>query len=281
MKKILVPTDFSLCASNAINFAVQSSRIFPSEITIIHVMELMNSVYGDYTGITVDYSGLLRSNAEEELATLKKQLLSEQSVSVGTAIYEAPVGENIVKAAIDKSADFVLMGTTGASGLKEKLWGSQSGMVIGKSTIPVLVIPEGYHWKKPEKILLATNNFEQDKSLLKLLMELVVLYDASLHIVVFTDDKHDNALTFFEHAHKIGVYKEFIREAYGYEVTANHIYGTELDEVLEDYVKTNEIDILAMITHKRKLFDRLFHPSLTKKMSFHTKIPLLAIPALT
>ena len=56
MKQILVPTDFSTCANNAVDFAVQSAKILPVEITILHAFELKGNIYTDYMGVNKEFN---------------------------------------------------------------------------------------------------------------------------------------------------------------------------------------------------------------------------------
>jgi nucleotide-binding universal stress UspA family protein len=172
------------------------------------------------------------------------------------------------------------MGTLGASGIKEKLWGSRTAAVIGKATVPVMAIPINYTWKKPQKILFATNQFEKDPAILDYIFELADLYMASIQVAVFTDEDEDKAGTFLDHTNRIDEYGKFLRKAYNEEtLTSAHLYGKNFDEVLQDFIKENNIDILIMVTYPHGFWNRLFNPSKTKRMSYHTTIPLLAIQA--
>lgn len=172
------------------------------------------------------------------------------------------------------------MGTLGAGGMKEKLWGSKTAAVIGKTNVPLMVIPFYYGWKKPEKFLLATNHFEKDPAILEYLFEMADLYMAQVQVAVFTDEDDDKAETFLAHRRTTPQYEKILKEQYNEEtLTATNIFGKEFEETLQKHIEENEIDILAMVTYPRSFWDRLFHPSMTKRMSYHTKIPMLAIPA--
>ncbi|HRP54789.1 universal stress protein [Agriterribacter sp.] len=58
-----------------------------------------------------------------------------------------------------------------------------------------------------------------------------------------------------------------------------YLSGNDFENAIEQYINTNGIKLLAMVTYQRSFFERLFYPSISKKMSYHTKIPLLVIPA--
>jgi nucleotide-binding universal stress UspA family protein len=280
MKRILVPTDFSDCASNAIDFAVQSARYLPVEITLLHVLEVKENVYTDYLGVNREFNETLLHDAEDRLNRLKKSLQEKSGIGVKTQISISPLTEAVLEAAAENKSDLIIMGTQGAGGLKEKLWGSRTASVIGKTRVPVLAVPFYYTWKKPEKLLFATNHFEKDPAILDYLFEMVDLFMAKVHVVVFTEEEGEKALALLEHTRKTPAFEKTLREKYNQpELTATHLFGEAFEESLQDFIKLNQIDILAMITYPRNFWDRLLHPSITKRMSYHTKIPLLAIPA--
>jgi len=280
MKRILVPTDFSACANNAVDFAVQSAKIFPVEVMLVHSFEVAGNTYTDYMGVNREFNQTLLHEANHEFARVKSVIKETENISVESYVSTTSLNESILGLANEKKIDFIVMGTSGASGLKEKLWGSKTAAVIGKSHVPVMAIPVDYKWKKPARILLSTNHFEKEPALLDFLFELAALYQAEVHVAVYTDEESDIAITFLEHARRIPEYENQLREQYKNDsIVVAHLYGKDFESALQDHIVQNDIDMLAMVTYQRKFPDNLFHPSLTKKMAYHTKIPLLAIPA--
>lgn len=279
MKKILVPTDFSKCASNATNFAAESARILPAEITLLHSIEMTDNSYSDYLGVNKEYKQSMLNDVKEKLSILKESVEKSGKVPVDTLVSTDALQEAITKASEEKKFDFIIMGTQGASGA-EKLWGSTTAATIGKSTIPVLAIPDDYTWKKPQKILLMTNHFEKDPTILDFIFELTDLYMANIQVAVFTDEDDDKAGIFLEHRERISGYGEFLKNLYNEEtLTSKHIYGENFEETLQKFIQEKQIDMLVMVTYQTKFWKRIFNPSKTKQMSYQTKIPLMAIPA--
>ncbi len=279
MKRILVPTDFSACASNAVDFAVQSAKILPVDVMLVHSFEVAGNTYTDYLGVNREFNQTLLNEVNHEFARVKSVIKETENVSVESYVSTTSLNESILGLANEKRIDFIVMGTSGASGLKEKLWGSKTADVIGKSHVPVMAIPVDYKWKRPARILLLTNHFEKEPALLDFLFELAALYHAEVDVAVYTDEESDIAVTFLEHARKIPEYQNQLREQYKNDsIVVAHLYGKDFESTLQDHIVQNEIDMLAMVTYQRKFPDNLFHQSITKKMAYHTKIPLLAIP---
>jgi nucleotide-binding universal stress UspA family protein len=280
MKRVLVPTDFSACADNAINFAVESASIVPLQITLLHSFEIIANVYTDYVGVNKEFNTTLLNEANSKLAKLKKEIEEKYGVPVDVVISTESLQEAISTTLQHTKFDAIVMGTLGASGIKEKLWGSRTANTISKSRIPVFAIPNDYKWKKPQKILLATNQFEKDPVILDFIFELAGLYMANVEVAIFTDKDDDKAGIFLHNNRQIVQYEKYLKETYKEEtLMPAHLSGEDFGQTLQDFIEKNEIDILVMVTYPMKYWNRIFKPSKTKRMSYHTKIPLLAIPA--
>lgn len=281
MKKILIPTDFSSCANNAINFAVQSAKIYPASIILLHAFEANSDVYTDYMGLEKEFHHSLLKDVEKKLEQVKESIEGTENVTVSIKIFRGTVREAVKETAIGENADLIVMGTFGASGMKEKLLGSKTASVIGCTDIPVISIPYDYEWKKPENILLATNRFEEDLNILNPVFELAHLYMARVEVAVFTDTDDDNAAAYMEHTRQLPRFEKMIKEQYSQnDLIVSHLYGTEFEDTLQKYIKEQLIDMLVMITYQKEdsFWNRLFNPSKTRRMSSHTSIPLMAIP---
>ena len=278
MKQIVVPTDFSKCADNAIDFAIQSAKILPAKVTLLHSFEINDNIYTDYMGVNREYNLSILNGVKEKLTQLKKNIEETDGIVVDTLISTSALQDTIAKSVNEKNADLIIMGTLGASGIKEKLWGSRTAAVIGKSDIPVMAIPIEYKWKKPQKILLATNKFEKEPAILDYLFELAGLYMAQVQVAVFTNVDNDKAALFLEHKNKIARYEKFLKETYNEGTLASvHLYGKDYQTTLQNFIRENNIDILVMVTYQRSFWERIFNSGMTKRMSYHTHIPLLAI----
>lgn len=86
LNKILVPIDFSACADNAVNFAVQSAKILPVEIVLMHAMDIRGSVYNDYLGVNKEYNQEILHDMKTKVAKLKRKIEENEGVLVSTHI---------------------------------------------------------------------------------------------------------------------------------------------------------------------------------------------------
>jgi nucleotide-binding universal stress UspA family protein len=142
MKKILVPTDYSACAANAVRYAIQLARRSRLAPVFFHVLRgsVAETVRADMPG-REDALALetekLRSHIEQQYRRLglKAGRLNLQvilSVSFRSALLDA---------LRDKRFSLVIMGTHGISNLRERLFGTNTEHVVAASPVPVLSVP--------------------------------------------------------------------------------------------------------------------------------------------
>jgi nucleotide-binding universal stress UspA family protein len=266
MKRILVPTDFSANADKAVNFAVQIAKRTGAEIAVIHAYENGGNIGKP-------------KEAAEKLELIKNSIAETERVNIITRLYTNSPVDSIINAVADVHADFIVMGTLGSSGIKEMIYGSRTGAVIGKSPVPVLAVPLLSEWDTPKKILLAINQFSAEHKEIDTVFSLASLFNASVQVAVFTDIADDFVEDYDEHEVKVATLRNQLKEKYpAIEIHAVHLSGRHFRESLQHWIDDNKINILVMLTHKRKFLESVFNSSMTKKMSYHSNIPLLAIP---
>lgn len=279
MKHILVPTDFSKTSEIAIDFAIHAAELLKAKITLLNSFEVAEGNYTDLMGVNREFTNDLINEAKIKLNDLRIGFMKKSEVDIQTAISVKPLADAINEVSEEGKVDLVIMGTLGATGLKTKLWGSHTSDVIGKTKIPVMAIPSDYKWKKPQNILLATRQFERNDEILDYLFEMTFLFSASVKTAVFTGNDQ-TAEVYVKHQQELQNYAEFLKNEYRDDTLSSvHLIGDSFEETLEDYISKNQVDLLTMITYQEGFWKSLFNPSLTKQMSFHTRIPLLVIPA--
>lgn len=279
MKHILVPTDFSSCANNAIDFAVQTAKLSNGDVTLLHVFEMDGDLYTDYMGVNKEFNDALLVDIRNKLQQQKDKIEDTEGVRVNTQLIKGYLKDSILLSITERHADLLVMGTLGASGIKEKLWGSKTASIINNTPIPLMVIPNEYVWNQPKKILLASNHFEKEPKILEAVFHLAGLFDAEIEVAIFTDEDDDKAISFVEHTRTTPQYEKALQEVFKIQnIKATHLYGKLFEDTLQEYIQQNDIDILSMITYHRNFWNQIFHPSITKRMSYHTKVPLLVIP---
>ncbi len=125
----------------------------------------------------------------------------------------------------------------------------------------------------------SVNDFTIKEKMTTPVFQLANLYNAAVQVAIFTDTDDDYVEDFDEHKKKISVFGNKLKEQFpNTEIFAVHLAGKHFRETLQNWLNENKVDMLVMLTHRRNLIGSIFNSSMTKKMSYHTNIPLLAIP---
>jgi len=280
MKKILVPTDFSANADKALEFAVQIARKAKATIVLVHACDLLELTFKDNLGLKKEYNRNLVKDAKEKLALYKDSIKETENVKVHVRLYKGLITDTILYAAKAHAADMIIMGTLGNASVKEKILGSKTAHVISKTNIPVLAVPLLSEWAVPSNILLAINNFNEGREpVVRPVLELAALFKAAVTVARFSAARSiaPHKLVTMERSGK-----NYARKLQSFSpqpgISFIQLDGSRFEKVMEKYITANHIDMIAMITHKRNFVKSIFRRSLAKKMSYHTSVPLLAIP---
>ena len=100
-----------------------------------------------------------------------------------------------------------------------------------------------------------------------------------MQVTVFTDERLADAADYINNRREIEHFTKSMQQKHpGLKIESTPVYGHNFEEALKAHIADNHTGILVMLTHKRSFLESLFHRSMTKKMSYHTNIPLLSIP---
>lgn len=280
MQKILVPTDFSNNALKAITYASEIAQKSGAVIYLLHVIEPainMVSMHADSSREEVvkeKSSELVLQH--QTLRGIFPDVKVVKHLSGGTPI------ASILNYAEKEKMDLIVMGTAGASGLKEFFMGSIAVGVIGKTKIPVLTVPASYEMEEPDAILLATNQFEKNKNILNKVVAISKLFSAAIHVVVFKDIDGDRNADLIYNEEQLNDYLQFLKGIFpGVVFKGELLEGEDFEITIDRYSNKNEVDVIAMITYPKSFLEKILRKSITKKMAFHSTIPILAIPAIS
>ena len=279
MKKILVPTDFSANAGKALEFGIKIAKRASAELVLMNSCNMVDTLVREKTVLEKKYNTAQEEATDLELAALKEDIEINHRIKVSTVVYGGPVISSIIHAVEETKADLLVMGTLGNSGIKEKVVGSITSAVIGKINIPLLAVPLMSEWTEPDKILMAINDFEQEIDAARPVFELAGLFNSKVLATVYANENVDVVKDYVENEWGLSDYTDRLKAKYSYTIIeAQELYGKKFKKAVESYIHENGVDILAMFTHKRNFVEEIFRKSVTRKMSYSTNIPMLAIP---
>lgn len=274
MKKILFPTDFSEVATNAFVHALEFAKIVQGEIVLLHTFELPvydNQFFPENYNVIFDSLQLSEFNMfKDEIPKLR--VIAEErkldKVKMSHKLMDGNLIYNIKKAIKEEKIDFVVMGTSGASGWEAFFLGTNAGSVITAIDVPVLSVPLDAKFKKIETIGFTTRYRAKDKKALKDVLKIAKKTGAKVRCLYVKTSNSDVPEATMKHWEK---------EFEGEPVIFSVIMSDDVKATILDFVLFKDIDILAMLTYKRNFFVELFKPSLTQKIANSFDIPILAM----
>lgn len=265
--KILVPTDFSDNANNALEFAKKIAKEKKASITLLYAFY---AVY-DFASQATEIIGQIEQDAKKELkkATDKGR---EEGLTFDYKIVQGTVATAVTSIALREEYDLIVMGTQGASGIKKALIGSNTGHVIKESKIPVLAVPANSDWGKETKISVALELEKEEEKYFKKLFS--ITQDLKLPYEFFhvkTDDSFEKEIEFK------GL-EVFLKEKYSDQhISFSVIDSKEVNKGIEQYLDQNPGAMLVMFSKNKTFFEYIFNKSTSVEMAYHTHVPLLVV----
>ncbi len=282
MKNILLPTDFSKNAWNAVCYAIE---LFKDEACTFYLMNTYTPHIAHSRFMAASVGGEIledaaRSQSEKGLANLISRIHTEFNnpkhkfrVRSSFSLLVDEIRESVDEFEID----LVITGTKGASGLEEIFMGSNTVRIIKTvKKCPVLAVPLNFKFKAPDEIAFATDfNRFYTQSELKPLLDMAKAFKAVIRIVHV---QHQiSALTELQ-KFNLSMLRKYLKEVEHYVHTVSEL--NSISRTLEVFSDELDIHLLAMLHYQHSYMENITRESVVKRMAFHTQIPLLVIPEL-
>ena len=272
MKKILVPTDFSEHAENALKIAAQLAKKYNGEIYLLHMIELP-------VDMTNPVGGTRTSDLPEALYFMKlaKKRFSEvlnspylEGLTVHETVQFHQAFDGIMEISKKYNCDFIVMGSQGATGFKEMFVGSNTEKVVRTSEIPVLVVKNDRPNFKINNFVFATNLSPESKNALKQAIEFATLMDAKLHLVfVNTANEFQTSIDTDNNLKKYLEGSSFNNYEF-------HVHNdSSVENGILNFAKKINADLVGMATHGRKGLSHFFNGSISEDLVNHANIPVV------
>ncbi|QNL51760.1 universal stress protein [Olivibacter sp. SDN3] len=275
IKSILVPTDFSENALSALKYAAVLAEKFDCKIHIAHAYTSFHSAFQGEEVNERDRQQV-ESEAKEEMENfIQRSLVNDQQINITSSLFKGDLLQAIEQWVREEQADLIIMGTKGASGLREKLLGSNSFDVAKSSSVPVIVVPLEIENFKLDQITFFTNYSDLDVQVLKRLNTLFGSKESSYKLVHIheVDDKPSNtALKMLqEWASLLG------RRVGLDQLSWELVHGKQSVTLVNEIAARYHTDLIALSLAEKTFFEQLFHKSLTKAVIHQPKTPVLLV----
>lgn len=274
MKKILFPTDFSEAANNAFVHALEFAKIVNGELVLLHTFELPiydSQFLPERYDVVFDSMQLTQFDMFKDEIPKLHAIAEERNlnhIKMSHRLMDGNLLYNIKKAIEEEKINFIVMGTSGATGWEAFFLGTNTGNVLTAVDIPVLSVPLESKFNKVETIGFTTRYRDKDKIALKQVIKIAKKTNAKVKCLYVKTSNSDVSTS---------TIKQWEEEFLGEPVQFSIIPSEDVQDTIIDFILFKDIDMLAMLTYKRNFFAELFKPSLTQKFSNKLNIPILAL----
>ena len=270
--KILLLTDFSENARNAIFFAIHAFPPEQYDYILLHGYPRIHTT----AEVTISLSEKMRVETNDALAREEKTINDQ----LGTALtfekiaYLGFLNEAVHYVAEEHKPDLVVMGTKGETGLPAILLGSHASSLIKATHLPLMIIPENARFNGFREVVLAADvETLKRPEHLDVLVELTDNFNSRLTVVNVVAEPGD-PLTRIEDAGS-----ELLEHFTDNQVTIDHVVDPRVEHGIAQYVHDHPCDLVVAVEKSRSFIVDLFHRSVSKQLALHAETPLLILHA--
>ncbi len=270
MKNILVPTDFSKCAGNAMKYALEIAQRTGATITVLYVVYPNEGVDNNmYDAFFIDDYVQQRLNGMKQwIKKFESPHLKEVKIDL-KCIIGFPIG-SICQTAIDLNTTLIVMGTVGATGLRGMLLGSTTGGVVSSSKVPVFVVPPKATFRNFARFAFATDfKLKVSNTTLKIMRELLNVQHTGLNIVCVLDEFTVRPSA--QEERKLSEKLDKIQHEFHY------LHNKNVEEAIHNFLESTECNGLVAVAHKHSWLRQIFVQSTTKNLAQQTTVPMLIL----
>ncbi|MEQ8477199.1 universal stress protein [Fulvivirga sp.] len=267
MKRILVPTDFSKIAYEALKFAHEISKAYEAEIVVLHVVELPRNLLWNYPFQDDIIKEMKKQANINYLQWVKK--VGSQNTNMEFHAVQNSVVPAINKFIKEEHIDLVVMGTQGTSGFSEFFIGSNTEKIVRFSKVPVFSIKKSVKISSIKNIIFPTELTLHESGLVNKVKELQADLKAHLHIV------YVNTPTNFKIGNEIDALMDDYINHYGFDNFSTHVVSDMFEQAgINAYAKDVSGALIAMGTHSRKGLSHFFMGSIAEDLVNHGEWPI-------
>ncbi len=270
MKRILVPTDFSEQAENALKVAAQIAKRNGSEIYVLNSLELPLHLASSSETSAMPESLFFIQLAKKHFEEILKKPYLEGLLIHDALIGHGEVYSDVREAVKEKNVDLVIMGSHGGNGFMEMFIGSNTEKVVRTSDVPVLVIKNEHSDFQINNFVYATDLSEECKNVFKKVQKITKIADAQLTLL-YVNTPNDFVTT-TEINKKI---KDFSKNT-DFENISVAIYNdTSVEKGILNFANEVNADLIGLGTHGRKGISHFFNGSISEDLVNHANMPVV------
>lgn len=269
MKHILVPCDFSEQSVNALKFAAQLQATSHSEIHLLHIVDLpflYDTVLMPALSFEEEKLQDLQSSAQKKLDSIALRV----EARVRTQVQLGSPSQKILEYITNNSISLVIMGTKGATGMRDIFIGSNTEKIVRASGVPVIAVKDDIRPRQIKNIVFPnTMDSDAHEDLLMKVKELQHSLHAHLHVVYI-----NTPLNFKEDTATRERLAHFAKRYMLRDFTTNIFNDVEEEKGIINFARMIDADMIAVGTHGRKGLAHLLSGSIAEDLVNHSKLPI-------
>lgn len=258
LKNVIIPVDFSEVSLNAARYAV--ALLKKQEQTHVLLYSMFEDL--DEAGTTAEY-----------LESLKKEFNEKGITSVETVKEQGDdFIDSLDRLAFQKAASLIVMGITGRSPLGQAFIGSHALKMAEKNVCPVLIIPPDAQFNEINNIAFTCDFKEVDAMPALFIKKMLDTFKANLHIINVDSEHYISLNESYESCQK--QIKEMLS---GYNPEFYFMRWHSFHEAINQFATDYHIDLILTIPKYHSMLSRILGGSHTKKLVYHSTVPVLAV----
>jgi nucleotide-binding universal stress UspA family protein len=271
MKTIIVPTDYSPAATNAVNYAADMALALKADLLLVHIYQLPLAV-AEVPLALVSVEEMQKTE-EERIATLKTDLehITSGKIKINTETRLGSIVDELENICSSTQPFAIVMGTVGLSAIERTLFGSTTLSVIKHLTWPVICVPKGKEYGAGiKKIGFACDLQDVETSTpFEQLTNFVKELNAELHILNVEQQEPRSDIA--EQTAILGTAVSAMNPQFHF------IDHKDIEDGINQFAEENNLDLVIAIPKKHNLLEKLFRPSSTKQLVFESHIPVMCL----
>jgi len=272
LRKVIIPTDFSENAENALQCALAWTKKWNTHIELLHVIPpYVDGMNPESALVMAEQQNILLQSAEKSMEELRHRMKHDEA-RISSQVMMGDPGLTISAHAQDNQAEMIIMGSTGVHGLLDRMFGSTSSVVATHARVPVLFIPPKISEIRFDKIVYASDYSSASLANIFFIMRLAHQYEG---LVDFIHVSHASPV---EEGLKEVKIKQMLEEIHpGARYRFDIIDSDEVATALYDYAAQQQADLLVTVHRHFDIWQRLFEKSLSGKLAFEARMPVLVL----
>lgn len=271
MKHILVPVDFSEQSVAAAKVAAKIAKKVGADIFLLHMLEMPEGVIDIQGGSdnSTPAALLFLKRVHERFDEFKDNDFFEDIVLTESVQFHKTF-DGVIDESKKQNVDLIVMGSSGASGIKGMIIGSNTEKVVRHSDVPVLVIKKGNEDLEINDIVFASNFDENGKANFQKVMNFAKIFDANLHLL------YVNTAANFNSTKKISTTISRFVASFEMSNYETYIYNDiSIEQGVLNYTNDINADLIALNTHGRSGILQLFNASISEDLANHSLKPVI------